>query len=81
MNYFDSTKPILQDSIFAKQSLIRGTNILVYMTGSLGDTLAAVPALWAVREHFRDASITILSDSQVDGGRVLPRPSCEAAVL
>ena len=38
--------------------------ILVYHIGSLGDTLVAVPALWAVRENFPDAHITMLTDEQ-----------------
>ncbi len=38
--------------------------ILVYHIGSLGDTLIAVPALWAVRENFSHAHITMLSDEQ-----------------
>ena len=39
-----------------------GSSVLVFRTGSLGDTLVALPALWAVREHFRDARITLLCD-------------------
>ena len=38
--------------------------LLVYHIGSLGDTLVAVPALWAVRETYPDAHITMLTDEQ-----------------
>lgn len=38
--------------------------LLVYHIGSLGDTLVAVPALWAVREAYPDARITMLTDEQ-----------------
>ena len=38
--------------------------ILIYNIGSLGDTLVAVPALWAVRDNFPDAHITMLTDEQ-----------------
>jgi heptosyltransferase-3 len=38
--------------------------ILVYHIGSLGDTLVAVPALWAVRANFPGAHITMLTDTQ-----------------
>lgn len=41
-----------------------GTRILVFHTGSLGDTLVAIPALCAVRENFPDAHITMLTDDQ-----------------
>ncbi|MBU4273703.1 MAG: glycosyltransferase family 9 protein [Planctomycetes bacterium] len=38
--------------------------ILIYHIGSLGDTLVAVPALWAVLENYPDAHITMLTDEQ-----------------
>ena len=41
--------------------------ILIYRTGSLGDTLVALPALWAVREHFPEAHFTLLCDRQKRG--------------
>lgn len=37
--------------------------LLVYHIGSLGDTLAVVPALWALRANFPKAHITMLTDS------------------
>jgi len=37
-------------------------NILVFRIGQLGDTIVALPAIWAVREHFSKAHITLLSD-------------------
>ena len=47
--------------------------ILIYHTGSLGDTLVAAPALRAVRENFPDAHITMLTDEQPGRGLVQPR--------
>ncbi len=41
--------------------------VLVYLIGSLGDTVVAIPALRAVRVHFRDAEIVLLENSQPDG--------------
>jgi len=38
--------------------------ILVYHIGSLGDTVVAVPALWAVRDNYPDAHVTMLTDEQ-----------------
>jgi heptosyltransferase III len=36
--------------------------ILVFRIGQLGDTVAALPAMWAVRHHFPDASLSLLCD-------------------
>jgi ADP-heptose:LPS heptosyltransferase len=37
-------------------------NILVFRIGQLGDTVAALPAMWAVRRHFTHASLALLCD-------------------
>ena len=47
--------------------------LLLFHIGSLGDTLASVPAMWAVREQFRGSHITLLSDRQVGKKYVTPR--------
>jgi len=36
--------------------------ILIFHVGQLGDTVVALPALWAIRDHFPRAHITLLSD-------------------
>jgi ADP-heptose:LPS heptosyltransferase len=36
--------------------------ILVYRIGQLGDTMMSLPALWALKSHFTDASFTLLCD-------------------
>lgn len=36
--------------------------ILIFHTGSLGDTLISIPAFQVIREYFRNAHITLLSD-------------------
>ncbi|HEY5743251.1 MAG TPA: glycosyltransferase family 9 protein [Terrimicrobiaceae bacterium] len=38
--------------------------ILVFRPGQLGDVLVALPALQAIRSHFKDARIILLSDRQ-----------------
>ncbi|CAN5719451.1 glycosyltransferase family 9 protein [soil metagenome] len=38
-------------------------NILVYRIGHLGDTIAALPAFWQIRDTFPDARITLLTNS------------------
>ncbi len=38
--------------------------LLIFHTGSLGDTLVAVPSLWVIRENFPDAHIDLLSNMQ-----------------
>ena len=37
-------------------------SILVFHIGQLGDTIVALPALWALRDHYREARLTLLSD-------------------
>jgi len=37
--------------------------ILIFRTGHLGDTIVAVPALWAIRKAFHEAELTLLSNS------------------
>jgi ADP-heptose:LPS heptosyltransferase len=46
-------------------------SVLIFRIGSLGDTLVAVPAMWAVREHFRGARVTLLCDYHPGKGYVL----------
>lgn len=41
--------------------------VLVYLFGSLGDTIVAIPALRAVRRHFGDAEIVLLQNVQTNG--------------
>jgi len=36
--------------------------VLVYRIGQLGDSLVALPALWAIREHFAKAHLTLLTN-------------------
>lgn len=56
-------------------------NLLLFHTGSLGDTLVVVPALWALRDHFKDARITMLSDSQMGRALVTSREVLEGSGL
>lgn len=44
--------------------------VLVYLMGSLGDSIVSIPALRAVRRHFGDAEIVALQNFH-SGGRVL----------
>ena len=48
-------------------------NILVFRIGQLGDTIVALPAMWAVREHFAGAQITLLNDSHIGTDYVLSK--------
>jgi asparagine synthase (glutamine-hydrolysing) len=38
------------------------SRIVVYRIGQLGDTIVALPAMWAIRENFPDAKLTLLCD-------------------
>ncbi len=44
--------------------------ILIYLIGSLGDTLVAIPALRAVRRHFKNAELVLLQNIPADGNIV-----------
>lgn len=47
------------------------TRILVYRIGHIGDTVVALPALWAIRRCFPDAHITLLCNRQPGSNYVL----------
>lgn len=36
--------------------------ILIYRIGQLGDTVIALPSLWAIRRHYKDAHLTLLCE-------------------
>ena len=48
------------------------SRILVFRVGHLGDTVVALPALWAIREAFPHAHITLLSNHYSVSDRVSP---------
>jgi len=45
-----------------------GSKILIYRIGQLGDTIVALPALWAVRRAFPEASLTYLAPDHPGSG-------------
>jgi ADP-heptose:LPS heptosyltransferase len=55
------------------------TNV-VYLNGALGDTIVAIPALRAVRDHWRDRSLLLLYNNY-QGGRVTARDVLSGAGL
>lgn len=55
--------------------------VLIYMTGSLGDTLALLPALWAIRDHWTTAQIALLSDRAPEPAVVKPEQVLRGAGL
>lgn len=55
--------------------------LLIYRMGHLGDSLATLPALWVLREHFPRARITLLSDLDATGQRVAMRDTLAGAGL
>ena len=46
-------------------------NILIFRIGQLGDTIVALPAMWAIRKHFPEASLTLLCDRHPRKNHVL----------
>jgi heptosyltransferase III len=55
--------------------------ILIFHTGSLGDTLVAVPALRAIRNYFTGARIAMLCDQQPEDHYVQARDLLEGSGL
>ncbi|MEY2480198.1 MAG: hypothetical protein QOI04_1125 [Verrucomicrobiota bacterium] len=49
----------------------KSSRILVYRIGQLGDTIVALPAMWAIRENFPDAKLTLLCDQHPHSNYVL----------
>jgi ADP-heptose:LPS heptosyltransferase len=41
--------------------------ILIYRIGQLGDSMVALPAVWAVRDHFSGAHLALLTDGYASG--------------
>jgi heptosyltransferase III len=41
--------------------------ILIYLFGSLGDTIVAIPALRTIRRHFRDAELILMENLSAEG--------------
>lgn len=46
--------------------------LLIYRFGQIGDTIAALPALWLLRQQFPRAHFALLSESPQDGGSLPP---------
>ena len=44
--------------------------VLVFRCGQLGDMIVSLPAMWALRRHWPDASFTLLCDVHPGLGRV-----------
>jgi ADP-heptose:LPS heptosyltransferase len=56
-------------------------NVVIYSIGSLGDTLATVPALWAIRQHWPQARLSLLSDIQIGRALIAPQEILDGAGL
>jgi len=48
----------------------KSERILVYRPGQIGDTVVALPAMWAIREHFSSAQICLLTGRHPEKGFV-----------
>jgi heptosyltransferase III len=46
--------------------------LLIYRFGQIGDTIAALPSLWLLRKHFKDAHFTLLSEIPQHGNQLPP---------
>jgi len=55
--------------------------VLIFHTGSLGDTLVSIPAFRVIREHFGDDHITLLSDVHKSKNYIQARDVLEGSGL
>ncbi|HTA17076.1 MAG TPA: glycosyltransferase family 9 protein, partial [bacterium] len=53
--------------------------ILVYRTGSLGDTVIALPALWALKQNFPSAEFHLLSNQSAESSRIASKSLFEGS--
>jgi heptosyltransferase-3 len=60
---------------------IAPSRILIFRIGQLGDTLVAIPAIWAVRRQFPDAHIALLSTTDVTNRHVTPERVMPSGVI
>jgi heptosyltransferase III len=58
-----------------------GRRVLVFRTGHLGDTIIALPAFRAIREHFPQAHLALLSNAFEGSNRVLAKSVLPATGL
>jgi asparagine synthase (glutamine-hydrolysing) len=56
------TRAAFSPAVRRHAKMTAGRKILVFRIGQLGDTIAALPAMWAVRRQFPDAAMTLLCD-------------------
>lgn len=58
----------MRETDTGRESQVSRRRLLIFRIGQLGDSLVALPALWALRRHYKEAHITLLCDQQ-EGGR------------
>src|SRR5918911_2800282 len=66
---------------FAVNSFLDRQRILVYRIGHLGDTLISLPAMWAIRKHFPQSHMALLSNAYADSQVVAARSVLPASGL
>lgn len=54
---------IFKGLLFGNRKEIEAKKILIFRTGSLGDSVCALPAIYSVRKNFPDAQIDILTNA------------------
>lgn len=74
-----ATLPPAHDTRAAQAAAVR--RLLVFHVGSLGDTLVALPALWAVRDSYPQAHRVMLTKSPARGGIPVGRDILEGSGL
>jgi ADP-heptose:LPS heptosyltransferase len=53
----------IQNLLFNNKDIFSAKKILIFRTGSIGDSICAMPAIYSVRKNFPDAKIDILTNA------------------
>lgn len=53
----------LKNLLFDNRNILESKRILIFRTGSLGDSVCALPAIYSIRENFPNAEIDILTNA------------------
>ena len=57
----------LDNEVYSLNSM-QPQRILVYRIGQIGDTVVALPAMWAIRRHFPDAFLALMNEQNLSKG-------------
>lgn len=69
--WMNTFAPLIVRSTPDRRKAAQARRILVFRVGELGDTVVALPAFWALRRHFPEAHLCLLSNNLQGAGRAM----------